>query len=363
MKTSRIKFCLALVGSVFSLLAIVFLCILIRVRYPPASGLKTTGGPKKSRTQIAGSISSGLPDSGYFPNSPTGVQQVCNSTDLSGCSRGMYVSLYTTVIGQITFSGGDAAIFSNILGNSTKEQYLLNFAAAENITSLSLYNLGTILGNSQLSNNLVSFMTKARSQINISRIEAVGAVSTSVWDNIFAFHQNQSPFDGFVTEIEFWNNATSSPSFNSFISTLQYVRSLSWRNSTSGNKPTLTSYLGWPTAAQVTSMAPYLDRVYLNCYVQNPSTSYSYGLNRFRMFDDANKAQNLSIEIIPIFSAEGVKYSAGSSSYMGDWLQNHSIPQAESTFLSDWTAGSLGNTTKYAGNQYYQYYFLRKHLK
>jgi hypothetical protein len=339
--TSRKKL---LIGGVSSLsVCVIVVVVFLRVKYPSAFGYHTGGC-----ALLDASLSS------------SAAQPVCNATDHSGCTRGLYLSLYTTVNGQITFSGNEAGVFADILGNSTKEQYLFDFISAQNITSLSLYDLPTILSSSTLKTNLVNFMSKARSQFNVSRIEAIGSELQASWDKIYAFHQNQSTFDGFVTEIEFWNNATS---FSTFISTLQYIRSLSWKNSTSGNKPTLCSYLGWPTTDQVNIMAPYLDQVYLHCYVKNPLTAYNYGLNRFQMFDTANKAQNLSVKVLPIFSAEGIQYSAGAETFMGDWFQNHSIPEAESFVWSNWTSGStVSNVTKLAGFQYFEYFFLRKYV-
>jgi hypothetical protein len=263
------------------------------------------------------------------------------------------VSPYTDHIGQVTFTGDDL-IYSQILGDPQKEQHLLDFIVAQQIDSLSLYNLNVILNDEGLSTALESFMDRARGA-GVLRIEAIGAEGTAIWDDINAFHRERAPFDGLVTELEFWAGAVT---FDEFTGTLEYARSLDWGQQV----PTLTAYLGWPDAEEVSAMAPLLDRVYVHVYVDTAQQAYPYGEERFQMFAAANQELGTNVEVWPIFSAEDTDWAAGAEHFMGEWLQTNGVAAAETQFLADWQAADLQNVGL-GGHQYYEYFFLDKYLE
>jgi hypothetical protein len=175
------------------------------------------------------STSSSADGSSSSESSSTGEPPLeCSSATLLGCTRGMYLSLYTDHSGQLVF-GGETEEHRFILGDAAKEQLVLEFIAAHRIESLALYDLATILDDDALRDALESFMVRAR-EAGVLRIEAISATSTNTWDAIAAFHDEHAPFDGYVTEIEFWNGAVT---FDEFIDALEYARALTLNPSSS----------------------------------------------------------------------------------------------------------------------------------
>jgi hypothetical protein len=265
--------------------------------------------------------------------------------------------LFTNRVGKIPFTGDDE-VYANILGEEAKEDRLLAFIKSQHIDSISLYDLNAILTNDRLKSVLASFMTRAR-QAGVQRIEAIAAEDAAAWDRIYQFHHHHAPFDGLLTEMEFW---TGSPTFDDFLKTLRYVRSLTWQPASAG-PPTLSAYLGRPTPAQVEQMVPLLDRVYIHVYVPAASRAFGYGSERFRLFAQANQKLGAHVDVAPIYSAEGQEFAAGGESFMGDWLRERGLEETERLFMADWEREMSGVSLRLAGHQYYEYYFLDKYLK
>jgi hypothetical protein len=260
--------------------------------------------------------------------------------------RGMYVSLQSTKIGQLSLNPP----LSNILGNTTSENVLLSFITKYQFDSLSLYDLNKIITNG-LSTKLSNFIQAARA-CGVMEINAIGAVNTD-WTRIQTYQKaNSGKFSGLVTEIEFWNSANVSASFSSFITQLQYMQSLGV------TPPIITPYIGWlnrdpkmAEAQEASMIAQNSGRVFVHSYVTNPSSAYSYGQSRIFNLTAAVP----SLPIWPIFSAEGVTYSAGSEKFMGDWFStNNTLDKAESIYMTSYVP---------AGFQYYDYTFLKLYLK
>jgi hypothetical protein len=281
----------------------------------------------------------------------------CASGALTGCYRGMYLSLYTDHIGKITF-GGDTESYRHILGDAQKEQKVLDFIAANRIESAALYDLGTILQDATLQTALQSFIPRARSA-GLLRVEAVGSTYTPTWDAVAAFHQSKSGFDGFVTEIEFWNGGAT---FQQLIDTAKYVRGLKL-TAPGGGEPTLSVYAGWIDQTQADGMVPWIDRVYLHVYVDQASQAFGYGKSRMQMIADANASQSRKVDVWPIFSAEDHAWSAGAETFMGEWLQANGMDAAEAAFLGAYEADALHDTVVVSGFQYYDYFFLSTYLQ
>ncbi len=366
----------ALVTSFLVALATVFACSSgddAGSTSTPSSGGTTGGAPAGGNssggaTTISDAGDGGIAFAGAGGDSAVGAAgspaagaggvaaTVCTSTDRSGCKRGMYVSPYTDHIGQVTFSGDDL-VYAYLLGDDAKEQRLLDFVSAQGIDSLALYNLNVILADDTLKDDLVSFMASARAA-GVERIEAIGSEVPAAWDAIHDFHEQRAAFDGFVTEIEFWAGGAT---FDDFVSTLEYVRSLDWRAAPSGATPTLSSYLGWPDQAQVMAMAPLLDRVYLHAYVDTAAQAYSYVAERCAWFAAENTGSH-RVAVQPIFSAEDHDFSAGAETFMGEWLRDQGLVAAEQQFLDDWANAGWGEELPLAGFQYYEYFFLDKYV-
>jgi hypothetical protein len=284
------------------------------------------------------------------------VKGGCASDNLTGCYRGMYVSLYTEKLGQLTF-GGETEAYRFILGEPQKEQKLLDFIEANRIEAISLYNLNAILQKDNLKAALQSFMERAR-QAGLLRIEAIGATSTTGWDQIAAFHNSRAPFDGFVTEIEFWNGGAT---WEQFVGTLQHIRALPVQ-APGGGAPTLSVYAGWLEQQQADAMAALIDRVYLHVYVDQASQAFGYGKARLQMLANANASLGRNVDIWPIFSAEDHKWAAGPETFMGEWLAAHGVDAAEKAYLTGYEGDALHGAITVSGFQYYEYFFLDAYL-
>jgi hypothetical protein len=257
-------------------------------------------------------------------------------------TRGMYASLYSDGVGTIEF-GGDTEHHRFILGDAAKEAALLSFASEHGIRSLALYDMYPILGDAGRRAALVSFMSRARA-MGILRIEAIGGVGLETWDRIAAFHRDDARFDGLVTEIEFWNESAT---LAQLTAVLDHVEPLAIP---------ITVYVGWVEASDVQAIAHRIDRVYVHAYVNDPSTAWGYVDDRVLMFQAASPA----LEIWPIYSAEDTEHAAGSEHFMGEWLRDHSIEEAEATFMADYEAS--GATIAITGHQFYDYFFLERYL-
>lgn len=285
------------------------------------------------------------------------VKGDCTSANPLGCYRGMYLSLWTTHIGQVTF-GGETEPYREILGDPTKEDVVLAFLKKERIESLALYDLFKILGDATREPALLSFLARAR-QNGVLEVNAIADTTYAAWDAIATSQAANKPFDGLVTEIEFWNGGAT---YQEFQDTLKYVRSLNIPGRTGGTA-TLGVYTGWPDAAQIEGMLPLIDRLYVHVYVTSADKAYGYGKDRFQLVADANQKLGTKVEVWPIFSAEGLDWSAGSEHFMGDWLTTHSLDEAEAQFLGDWEAVPPMGPVKKTGFQVYDYFFLNRYVK
>lgn len=295
-------------------------------------------------------------EAGQDGDSATAQKGSCTSQHLIGCYRGMYLSLYTDHIGQITFSGATEE-HRYILGDLPKEQKVLEFIGQHRIESIALYDLGEILTDNVLRPALTSFMSRAR-QAGVLRVEAIAGTSTQAWDQIASFHLEQSPFDGFVTEIEFWNGGAT---LQQLVDTLKYVRGKPLI-APSGGPPTLSVYTGWVDQNDVDTMIPWIDRVYLHAYVDTAPAAFGYVESRLQMVVNANEALGKTVDVWPIYSAEDHVWAAGAETFMGEWLQANGMDAAETTFLTDFEADALHSHVGVTGHQYYEYFFLERYL-
>ena len=176
----------------------------------------------------------------------------------------MYLSLWADHVGEVVF-GGETEPYRHILGDATKEKTVLDFIAARRIESLSLYDLSAILGDGPRLVALLSFLGRARGR-GVVEVNGIADTTQAAWDDIASVQTKDTPFDGLVTEIEFWNSGT----FQEFHDTLTYVRALDMK-ARSGAPMKLGVYIGRPSAEEVDSMLPLIDRLYVHVYVNRPN--------------------------------------------------------------------------------------------
>ncbi len=270
--------------------------------------------------------------------------------------RGLYVSLHADHVGVFALSGA-AEILRNVLGDVAKEAHLLDFARTHEITTLTLYDLGSILDDRALSEALIAFAARARAA-GILRLEAIGAADAAAWDRIAAFQRTHGTFDGLVTEIEFWNGDVT---FAELTRLLDDLRALGLADARGAPLP-LAVYVGRFDAAQALELARRVDRVYVHCYTRSGESTFDYGRERFQLLAAASTMTGRALDVLPIFSAEGVDFRAGGETFMGEWLSAHGLDEAERWFLGGWSAAALPASLRLAGTQYYEYVFLERYL-
>jgi hypothetical protein len=275
--------------------------------------------------------------------------------------RGMYVSPLATSIGSMPLT----APYQNILESTENQNTLLTFIVQNQFDALSFYDLHKIFASGPLTSSLSSFIQAAR-DCGVVEMNAIGSVSNDFAAIKNYQNQNAGKFDGVTTEVEFWNDPSVTSSFNSFIGLLQYIRSLNIQNN--GTPVKLSVYLGWlnrdPNTSETQAaktIAQNVDRVYLHCYVKSATTAYGYCQPRIQDF----MSSGINLEVYPIMSAEGNQYNAGSGGFMGDWLANSSLNNADNTFSTNFNQqySSPNQSLKLMGIQYYEYAFLALYLK
>ncbi|MDQ3109806.1 MAG: T9SS type A sorting domain-containing protein [Bacteroidota bacterium] len=249
--------------------------------------------------------------------------------------------------------------FNSILGNTQREDSLLNYAQLNGFNYLALYELHLVHAQYDMTDfssitPLADFISRAKTQFGILK---VGATAENFW-----FFQNRvrpynaahtninEKFDVYNLEFEFWINSTTGPSGYYCTTYLQpaslpcdtsgafafYKNELRQIDSVATLDGTISeTYVGWPNQGQCQQIAALCDRVLVHAYVGTDATAYGYTQTRLSYFAGTSQSPN---PIIVIFSSE--------QSFMGPWLNTNPETQAFSTYNSDfqndaspWTAG------------------------
>ena len=323
-----------------------------------AGGAQPAAGGGQAGSNSGGNVSGGSAGTeaggtGEGGESPA-VQ--CGSASPEACWRGLYLSPYTDHSGQVTF-GGETEQHLYILDDAQKRELVLDFIDAQDIDSLSLYDLPTILEDADLKAALLAFVQAAR-QRGVVEVNAIGSLSKPAWDTIATTQTESQLFDGLVTEIEFWNPGAT---FQEFQDIAAYVRSLEMKTPDGRDMP-LAAYIGRPTPEQFSALLPLVDRLLVHVYVKSAELAYGYGQERFAAIAAGNAGLGRAVEVRPIFSAEGEVWAAGPEHFMGEWVSTHSLPEAEATFLTAWEA-EAGVMPPLTGFQYYDYFYLERYLQ
>ncbi|KAG9410213.1 hypothetical protein AC1031_018246 [Aphanomyces cochlioides] len=256
-------------------------------------------------------------------------------------------------------------------------QRLLRFIVSHQINALSFYDLYSVLADRKLTGAMQTFMAQAR-QCGVTSISAIGG-SQAEFASIGTYLSNSTlaqahKFDMLLTEIEYWN-AGSGYSVDSFATLAQkHSHYLGWFIDPNGKMS------GEQAIANV--LIPLLDRVYLHSYYgTDPSQAYGYTTTRLTVIQNAmnpslnpnvkckksSKTAGCSVEIVPIFSAEGVAYKGASLPYLGDWFRSRGVvAPAEAAFLSSYAPRGVpawnAATMVFKGFQYFAYEFLGSYM-
>jgi hypothetical protein len=269
------------------------------------------------------------------------------------------ILLFGSTLSAQTVKGLYVDGFINILGNTPREDSLLNYAHSNGFNYLALYDLHLVQNQYDFTNvstiaPMANFINRAKTQFGILQ---VGAIGENFWffQNRISIYNQAHPnvnekFDVYNLEFEFWNTSSTGPSgyycttylqpaslpcdtagaFSFYKIQLRQIDSLA----TVDNAISET-YVGWPNAGQAHQIAVLCDRVLVHAYVTSDNSEYAYTQTRLSYF---GTSPNAPVNIIVIFSSE--------PAFMGPWLITHPETQAFSTYYSafqndnsSWTNG------------------------
>ncbi|MFZ7115019.1 MAG: T9SS type A sorting domain-containing protein [Bacteroidota bacterium] len=260
--------------------------------------------------------------------------------------------------------------FASILGNTVKEDSLLQYAVDSSFNYLLLYDLHTInFSNSTSVNRLASFLRKAREIYGIPDIGAVGESYSTFQNKIGPYNAGRTnaneKFTAFNLEFEFWTAASVNPGgyyctqylqpnncscdssggFKYFISNMHSIDSLATVQGV-----TSETYLGWFNQGQGSQIQRNADRILLHAYRVDPSSVYGYSKTRLQYL----ASNNSTVNVAPIFSSE--------PSFMGPWLNSHAQIEAFNKYKADFQA-DLSASVQYInllGFQWFTYSHMPK---
>ena len=234
--------------------------------------------------------------------------------------------------------------FSGILGNTTSENNLLNYAQGNGFNYLCLYDVsGLNWTSTTVKNQFASFASRAKTQYGITQIGLCSEIYSFFSTYIIPYNQSRSianeKVDVLNFEFEFWVSSTISGQYCS-----KYLTPGGYSCDTAGafafaksqfqlidnlaasNGLISEVYFGWPNKGQLQWFAQRADRILMHAYRTNDADVYAYSKGRLE-----NAASiNSSVKIIVIFSSE--------SSFMGPWLTTHPITQPYTTYAAGLSA-------------------------
>lgn len=259
--------------------------------------------------------------------------------------------------------------FASILGNTNKEDSLLNYAQSNGFTYLTLYELHLVHATNDLTTvptslPLATFISKAKT---IYGIVEIGAAGENFWwfDNIISvynsIHANPNErIDVYNFEFEFWNLGSVGPgqyycttyltpggySCDTSGAFAFYMKDLTSLDSLAAiDGVTSELYVGWFNQYQALQMINVVDRILLHSYVANVNNVYSYTQTRLSYLGSGSNV----VDVMPIFSSE--------SAFLGPWLASNPEVGANAQYITGFTAdtGLWKTNINLLGYQWFDY--------
>ncbi len=284
-----------------------------------------------------------------------------------------YLRIYLVLSSFTSLAFADRSLYVNgfqeILGNTTKQDSLLDYSVEHNINTLLLYELHLVLvgdlSNPATTQSLANFIAKAKTLYGIQKITAVGE-NVAFFNSVGLYNQAHSAvserIDVYNLEFEFWNDSLIVPggyycttylqpngytcdrtgAFQFYLGQLTQINALA--DATSFGI-VVETYVGWPSQAEASAIVPIVDRVLLHAYRPSPETAFAYTEERLQFF----AALQQSVNVYVIFSAE--------SEFMQTWLESNSMLAAEQIYDDDYNSavGTWKNYINLCGFTYFAY--------
>lgn len=266
--------------------------------------------------------------------------------------------------------------FSQILGNTVKEDSLLNYAQQNGFNYLALYDLWPVhvtynLTNFSSSSVLANFIQDAKQNYGVTQVGAIGE-NFFFFNNVIQIYNTQHTnplhkFDVYNVEFEFWNTNSISPGDYYCTTYLQpdgyacdtagafsfYAKLITQVDSIANIAGVISeTYVGWFSQPQAITIGNTVDRILLHDYISNYAWLYSYIKTRLQYI----AARNVVTKVIPIFSAE--------PSFMGPWLTTNNVSTPFNDIQTALTneVGSWKQYINLEGYQWFAYSFMPKNV-
>jgi hypothetical protein len=254
------------------------------------------------------------------------------------------------------------------LGNTTKENDILNYAKGNGYNYIALYSLNAIQWNGVAhKNRIANFIKKAKTQYNIVQVGAVLETYDFLRDNIIPYNNGRQnaneKFDVINQEFEFWITASivnqyaqkylipngySVDSAGAFAFSYKELKKIDSACAT--NNLISEVYVGWPNRGQMQKIASKADRILVHAY--RPDDVDVYAFSKQRLKDIASAAGHK--KVIAIFSAEPV--------FMGPWLNTNPLIKAYQSYADDFATevDTFKQDIELLGYQWFTYGYMPK---
>lgn len=225
---------------------------------------------------------------------------------------------------------------ATVLSQSSRRAALIDYVAAHHMDQLVLYNMGPMLRDDagrELLSALILDLRKAS-----ARSVAAPIADKDRLQEVQRFEERhpEARFDAWVTENEYWNRCQEGAAttelvreecFSDFLGLVQAMREAALLRASSGSRPRIGAYLGYPTNAEIKQLSGVIDFVFLNYSVDSPKRAWKAshprgGSLRGRFLSFAESG----LEIWPIFYARG-------EGNMASWLRKYGLLAAEQAFV------------------------------
>lgn len=264
-------------------------------------------------------------------------------------------SIQTNVENKIqstpTYKGIYYDNFMYEVGDTAKENKFLRYCKKYNLTTISLYDLESILWDTKNYSKTSRFIRKARVYYGIKRVTAVIGDSSSAINMIGKYHSNYKDtlkcFNAINLELEWWNNACSWSVYKLQLSSIQ-----KWTKNQK-TKIGCETYIGWysnPSGID-SLMADFLDkkcdRILVHDYEAQPG--FFYTKDRIDWIGRCSKYLNKVQEVIVIFSAE--------PNFSGPYFHNNLFLAGYSSYVTGYKSTSFKgkNYMNITGYQIFDY--------
>ena len=250
-----------------------------------------------------------------------------------------------------------------IVGNTTAETALLNYARNNGVNYLLFYSANQLVSGTRAA-QFAALIRRAKTQFGIQQIGAI-CENAAADAPLFVTYNNgrsaEEKIDVFNLEFEFWaadlgalgycdylasyGACNRANAFRFYIDQINALEALG----TPQNVETEV-YIGWATDDEARQIANAVDRVLIHAYRQNDVNIIGYTESRLRALGSGNKR----IKLAPIFSSEGPQYP---EAFMGTWLATNPKDRAFETWLTGYNAltGAWKNNIEIVGQSWYSY--------